>query len=768
MLRTLMMHRLETIPAWPRNSLAVRWLLAAFATALYPDSVTVLAQAIDKTAQEAEAERPAAAQPAGDVPPAAAELGEGRLIRVRLPLVGNADKHVQSAIQRARDRLTSLPSRADRRPILILEFAPVRRDSGFGEGTDYSRALSLAKFLTSKELASIRTVAYIPRTIKGHGILVALACEEIVMHPEAEIGEAGVDENGTPAEGTIGFYREIAAMRRPDYKALVLGMLDKRLEILKVETETGVEFVERGSLEELKKDHTIVSQETLFPAGSLGSVSGRVGREYGFVRLLASHAEELARSLSLKPAAVIEDQSLVGDWRPVMVTMEGPISQRVVRQLESQIGAEMKQRGVNWIGLRINSAGGDLADCLALAETLASLRANEVQTVAYVPTEAAGGAAIVAMACDQLVMQPAARLGGAGTIQLDGGPLSEATGSIRAQFSKNDGQSWSLPAAVIDPDLEVFTYHNTQTGETRYFSEEEAAAQPDKEKWRQGPLIKPAGQPLELTSQRAHELHVAWQVVDNFDEFMLLYGFEEPPRESRPNWALELVEALAHPALAALLLVVAFIGIYVELHAPGIGAGAFVSAVAFMLYFWSNFLHGSANWLEVLLFVCGMFFLLLEVLVLPGFGIFGLGGGLMILVALVLASQTMFLPQTESQLIELRRSLTIVTTAAAVTVAAAIALRRYLPQAPVFRTLLLPPTAEEDLIDLDYRESLAEFSHLIDQRGTATTNLMPAGKADFNGELVDVIAEGLPIDRGTPVVVVKARGNRVVVRAVET
>ena len=95
------------------------------------------------------------------------------------------------------------------------------------------------------------------------------------------------------------------------------------------------------------------------------------------------------------------------------------------------------------------------------------------------------------------------------------------------------------------------------------------------------------------------------------------------------------------------------------------------------------------------------------------------------------------------------------------------ALRRYLPQAPLFRTLLLNPMAEEDLADLSFRESVAEFSHLVGQQGTAATNLMPSGKAEFNGELVDVIAERLPIDRGSTIVVVQAHANRVVVRAVE-
>jgi membrane-bound serine protease (ClpP class) len=100
-------------------------------------------------------------------------------------------------------------------------------------------------------------------------------------------------------------------------------------------------------------------------------------------------------------------------------------------------------------------------------------------------------------------------------------------------------------------------------------------------------------------------------------------------------------------------------------------------------------------------------------------------------------------------------------------VVAAVALRRYLPHAPLFRNMLLNPPAEEDLIDLDHREALADFSYLVGQQGVATTNLMPAGKADFDGRLIDVIAEGLPIERGQTVVVTKTRANRVMVHAAD-
>jgi membrane-bound ClpP family serine protease len=408
-----------------------------------------------------------------------------------------------------------------------------------------------------------------------------------------------------------------------------------------------------------------------------------------------------------------------------------------------------------------------LENCLQLANTLAELDANEVRTVAYVPSEASGGAALVALACDQLVMQPDAFVGGKGTVDLDRSTLDAATIAIRDSLAGPSDQSWSLLAALVDPKLEVFGYQNTQTGEIRYFSREEARSLEDAKDWKQGGKITKDGEPLRLSSQQAEELGVAWHQVDSYDEFRQLYGFEDDPRVAVPNWALELVEALSSPALTVFLIAIGFIGIYIELHSPGVGIGGFIAALAFMLFFWSKFLHGTAGWLEVLLFVGGLFCLILELLVLPGFGVFGLGGGAMILASLILASQTFVLPKTESQLAELRTSLMTIAAATACIVVAALGLRRYLPQTPVFRTLMLNPPADDELVDLDYREAVADFSFLVGQTGTASTNLMPAGKAEFDGLLVDVISDGLAIDRGQTVIVTKARGNRVMVRAVD-
>ena len=700
--------------------------------------------------------------------PEAQQLGQ--LIRVPLPLTGNADSYIKNAIERAVDTLTSSPLPDGRRPVLLLELSPARRSDGLGVGSDFERAQSLARYLsTHRNLAAVKTVAYIPRSIEGHGVLVAMACEEIVMHPKAELGAAGADEDvHRPLEPVIvSLYQQIAAARRTIPKAIALAMLDPRLELHKVETEEATEFVLADGVAPLEEHKTVIADDILVPTGALASFTGSEGRQYGFVKYIVENRAALARVLDLPAEAVREDMSLAGDWRPVMINIDGPITPRLVGQVQTLIAMEKDQRDVNWIGFRIDSGGGALEDCLELADTIASQDATEIRTVAYVPVEASGGAALVALACDQLVVQPVASLGRVGADPIDRETLDAAEAPIRVLAEETD-QTWSLLRAFVDPQLEINIYTNKKTGEAAFFSPQQVKALPDTKDWRKGNTLTPAGEPLTLTSQRLQQMGLVGQVVDNFDEFKKLYRLTEDPRIAKPNWALELVEALASPALAIMLLVVGFLGIYLELHSPGFGIGGFVAAVAFMLFFWSKFLHGTATWLEILLFTCGLFFLLLEFFVLPGLGIFGIGGAVMVVLSLLLASQTFVLPHSQADLVELRNSLAVLVGAGAGILVLVFTLRYWLPRAPILNKLLLNPPENEELTDLQNRESVANFSHLVGQKGTAATDLLPAGKAQIGDQLVDVIADGDIMDRGQSVMVTMARGNRIMVRAVDS
>ncbi len=294
---------------------------------------------------------------------------------------------------------------------------------------------------------------------------------------------------------------------------------------------------------------------------------------------------------------------------------------------------------------------------------------------------------------------------------------------------------------------------------------EEAAGQEDFKAWQRGAPLVEANEALLLDGEKAEQLGLVWQTVDSFDALKDAYHLTEDPPVAKPNWALELIEALASPEFSVFLLMAGFAGIYIELRTPGVGVGAFFGSVALLLYFWSQYLHGTAGWLEVLLFLAGVSFILMEIVVLPGFGIFGLGGGAMVLSSIILASLTFIRPRSEQDMEALASSVGMVAMASVGMIVCVLISRRFLPQAPLFNKIVLDALPPEEQAKLDHSEMLADYEHLVGRGGVAATHLRPAGKAEIDHQLIDVIAESDPLDRGTPLVVVEAHANRVIVRA---
>ena len=691
-------------------------------------------------------------------------VSPARLVRIPLPIVGDVDNNVIRQTTRA---LAEIRASGVESPVLVLEFDPGHTQ--YGAGSDFTRALRLAEYLTSRAVSDVKTVAYLPRSIKGHAVLVAAACQEIVMAADAEIGEAGID---LPADEPVSLniidnYSEFARRRGTVPVEIALGMLDRNLTVFQVKTELGEQFVLGSELPEFRTAHTIEGEpREIISQGTLGWFTGREARADRWVAFLADDRDTLARRLEVPLNAVREDPFLARKPKARQFDIKGEIGSRLANSRKHMIDRAVRSDKVNFVCLSIDSGGGDVESTRSLADLVANLPAD-VRTVAYIDNEARGAAVLLALACDDIVMHKDAVLGGGEPLALDDEKMLELNKYVREHLAPKSGRGWSLPVALLDPKLKVFRYTHRESGLLEYLSPDEVKTREDADHWQQGELVVERDMALAATGDEARQLGLARYVVSSFAEFTSKYELEENPDLAEPSLLISIIRGLADPWMASLLLTIGGVAMIAEMKMPGIGIGGFVAAVCFSLFFWSHYLDGTADALEVILFLVGVTFLLLEIFVIPGWGIFGLGGGALVLCSLILASQTFVLPRSSAEIDELLSSMMMVGVATVGVIGIGSMLSRLLPHAPMFNRVMLEPPSGRELAEQQARESIVSYEHLLGTTGEASTQLTPSGKGRFGEELIDVISEGTLIAAGSQIVVVEVHGNRIIVELAE-
>jgi len=487
---------------------------------------------------------------------------------------------------------------------------------------------------------------------------------------------------------------------------------------------------------------------------------------------------------TLRTSAAAEQGVGLPEFRQgVLIRFSGPITPLSEHYVYRKLAAA-KAAGADLVIVEIDSPGGHLEPSLNLAARLRDL--DWAHTVAYVPREALSGAAIMALGCDEIVMHPNAVLGDAGPIFLGEDFLfRHAPEKIRSDLARKvrdlaeaKGRPPALAEAMVDMDLVVYRVRNRTTGQVRFMSEAEIASAGQPEKWEKLEPVHESrkGHFLEVNGRRAVELGLAQATVADLKELQAHYRLEQPLHIYRPNALDTVVYVLNLRIVTAVLLLAGLIALYVEFSSPGIGLGGLVACLCFGLFFWSRVLGGGAGWLGIVLFAVGLIFLAVELFVLPGFGIAGLSGLLLILASVVVASQDFIIPATPRQLDTLARNLLVMVLTACMFAATAVFLSRRFGTLPVLRRLMLTPpefgrTEEPAAPSVVQRSTVVsgtqESPLAVGEQGVAISPLRPAGKARFGNRLADVVTDSEFVDTHSPVEIVQISGNRIVVRPVQ-
>jgi len=462
----------------------------------------------------------------------------------------------------------------------------------------------------------------------------------------------------------------------------------------------------------------------------------------------------------------------------VLIELRGIVSPRMEMYLQRKL-EKARSMQADLLILEIDSPGGYLESSLNMASGMRDL--EWARTVCYVPRQALSGAAIIALGCDEIVMAAQARLGDAGPVfQGEDALFRYAPEKIRSDLARQvrdlasvKGRPPALAEAMVDKDLAVYRMTQRETGKVTFMSKHEIQNLEDPQAWTQGKLVMESREDkfLEVNGKRAVSLQLATAVLPDRQTLSAHYRLARPLVVLQPSGVDTAVYYLSLPVITGLLFVVGLIALFVEVSAPGIGVGGLVSGLCFTLFFWSRFLGGTAGWLEVVLFLTALVFLAIELFVIPGFGVAGVAGLLLLLTSIVMAGQNHFVPESQRALDELTNTMKIVVIAGFCVMIGVALLTRYYGSIFIFRRLVLQPPKETHEMLLDEQDNpLATAGNILLQigaQGVAQSPLRPAGKGEFANHLIDVVTEGQFVERGRPVQVVQIQGNRIVVREID-
>ena len=733
-----------------------------------PAIPTASAQAVVEPVGEAAGEQAAdAAEP---------ERAIGRFLALASPIDNRTEAWVKSTA------LELAARGAEERPVLVLRVP---------EGTSrFNDVYPLAKFLTSNQVAGIRTVAWVPKTVTGFNAILALACDEIVMHPDAELGDLGRGE--ALDDDQRAFVLSIVRKQNNPAvsEALALGMVDPGTAVLRVTTQAedgreSTRLITRSELQTLRQaGMTITKVQTIKDEGVDGLFSATTARRDDY--LVTATAESKGELVGLYglPIETASDSGRGSVDRPVLIRIDGVIDELLEAFLERQIDRAVGS-GADLIVFEITSPGGLLYVSEQLATKIADLDKREgdraVRTVAYVPRQAFSGGTMVALGCDEIYAGPDARIGDAAPIEMRPGEAFERapekilspTVAFFTKLAKRKGRPPAVIRGMIDKDYVVYRCTNAETGQVWYLGDDEIHAGGDK--WIKGPPVPESEKGLLVTldGERAHDLKVAGPPMADFDALKSHLGIpiDQPVPSMQQTWVDTLVFFLNSRAVTVMLFLLGLFLVYLELHFMS-GVLAIGAMLCFGLFFWSRYLGGTAGSLEILLFVGGLALIGLEIFVIPGFGVFGLTGGLLVLASIVMASQTFQGATISDSVTEAGKTVTQFGLATVGVILLGSLVGRYLPKMPLFRDLVLAAPGAEDFAPSSVRLNPTRYSSAvgavpIGATGKAMTTLRPAGKARIGEDLVDVVSEGPYVEPGTPIEVVEVQGNRVVVREVE-
>ena len=389
----------------------------------------------------------------------------------------------------------------------------------------------------------------------------------------------------------------------------------------------------------------------------------------------------------------------------------------------------------------INTFGGRVDAATQIKDAILGA---DILTIAFINRRAISAGALISLSCEKIYMTGGGLIGAATAVDMTGKKGSEKVISFMreemASTAEKRGRSKEIARGMVDEEL-TFT-HLVIGGDSIKVDDIEGR--------KDGKLIS-------LTTEQALKYKIADGTAENMEALLDSLGYSSfETIETAENWSEAIVRFLTNPVVASLLTTFGFLGILFELQSPGWGIPGFVGLTCLILSLSASYIAQLATMSDMLFVLTGLALILLEVLVIPGFGIAGLGGiGLMIygLYLLLLPD----IPVGEEVLGQAMDGFLIGLVGAVIGL---VLLVKLMIKTKFWEQLTAPDTQKKE----DGYSNTFGWESLQGETGIADTDLHPSGWVRVKDQRIFVVSEGEFIEEGKEIKILSVDGNRVLVR----
>jgi len=447
-----------------------------------------------------------------------------------------------------------------------------------------------------------------------------------------------------------------------------------------------------------------------------------------FLFILAAFSS-FADSLTIKTDSIKPNPFAAKEANVYVFDVKEEIGPSVWRKMEKAF-ALAEELKVDLILLHMNTYGGAVVQADSMRTKILH---SQIPVYVFIDNNAASAGALIAISCDSIYMRSGANIGAATVVNQTGEVLPDKYQSYMRSTMRSTaeakGRNPNIAEAMVDPSIYI-----------------------------EG--IIDSGKVLTFTAKEAMQHGFCEGMGENIDEVLKLAKIANYKiTRFEPTTMDNIIGWLINPAISGILIMIIIGGIYFELQTPGIGFPSIAAIVAALLYFAPLYLEGlAANW-EILVFFVGLILLAIEIFAIPGFGVTGISGIILIVSSLILSLVGNigfdFNPVSAANITE---AVLIVFSSLLIGMVLSIILGFKFLNSNFFSRLALN-TVQEGNAAVD----VVAGKNLIGKTGTAFTDLRPAGKILLDGEVYDATALTGYIIKGETVKVLKFETSQVVV-----